>query len=57
MSSIGIPGLIICLIVFLIPLVVTIFIFIWLYQIKVTNETQVKQNNEIIRLLEDLNNK
>ncbi|MFS0674143.1 hypothetical protein [Ornithinibacillus sp. 179-J 7C1 HS] len=57
MASIGIIGFLFSLIAFIIPLVLIIFILIWIHQIKVNSENQVKQNNEIIKLLEELNNK
>ena len=57
MASIGIIGFLFSLIAFIIPLVLIIFILIWIHQIKVNSENQVKQNNEIIKLLEELKNK
>lgn len=35
--------------------VVTVLVLIWIYQIKSNSETQVKQNEDIIRLLDNLN--
>lgn len=37
----------------LIPLVIAILLVIWVYQIRQNSAEQVKQNNEIIRLLKN----
>ncbi|GIO26488.1 hypothetical protein [Ornithinibacillus bavariensis] len=57
MSSIGIPGLVLTLIPLLVPIALIVFLLIWIYQIKVSNDVQVKQNQKIIDLLEKLNRK
>lgn len=59
MSGIGISifGGFISLIFALIPIAITVIVLIWLYQIKVNSEMQVKQNQEIIQLLEEVKNK
>jgi uncharacterized membrane protein len=57
MSSIGFPGLIMALIPLIVPIVVIVFLLIWVHQIKANSEMQVKQNQKIINLLEELNRK
>jgi hypothetical protein len=37
--------------------VVIVFMLIWIREIKINNEIQVKQNEDIIELLKKLNNK
>jgi len=39
------------------PVIATIFVLIWVYEIKVSNEKQVAQNKKIIQLLKNFNNK
>jgi uncharacterized membrane protein len=57
MSSIGFPGLILALIPLILPIVIIVFLLIWVHQIKANSEMQVKQNQKIINLLEELNRK
>jgi len=41
----------------LVPLIMYIFLLIWIHSIKTNTERQVEQNEQIIRLLNDMNNK
>ncbi|MBC5637636.1 MULTISPECIES: hypothetical protein [Ornithinibacillus] len=56
-EAIGIFGGFLSLIFALIPIALAVFVLIWLYQMKVNSDVQVKQNQEIIRLLEEVRNK
>ncbi|WP_172794010.1 hypothetical protein [Sporosarcina sp. HYO08] len=57
MGSASVVALFSLLFTIILPVVVLIFILIWMYQIKSSNETQVNQNQKIIQLLKELNDK
>lgn len=48
-------GLIPFLLYSLIPLVIIIILLIWVHEIKINSGRQVEQNEQIIRLLHDIN--
>ncbi|WP_171038102.1 hypothetical protein [Aquibacillus sediminis] len=54
MTSIAPLGLLFSLLSILIPIVVTVLILMWVYDIKKKSAKQVEQNNKIIQLLEEL---
>jgi chromate transport protein ChrA len=57
MSSIGISGVLLSLLILVIPIVLFILLLIWIYQIKSNSDVQLKQNQRIIELLEEWNRK
>lgn len=57
MSSVGIFGLLWLLLSAVLPIVILIFVLMWVHQIKSRNENQISQNQKIIQLLEELNSK
>ncbi|MDL4842966.1 hypothetical protein [Aquibacillus rhizosphaerae] len=57
MESFAPVGLMLSSIMFLIPIVITVLLLIWVYNIKKNSEIQVKQNNQMIHLLERIQDK
>ncbi len=56
LSSIGIFGSLISLIIIIIPIAIVVFLLVWTHPIKTNSEIQVQQNQRLIDLLEELNN-
>ncbi|WP_197025046.1 hypothetical protein [Paucisalibacillus sp. EB02] len=57
MEAFGLFGLFFSLIGLIIPIAVTVFLLVWIHGIKANSEVQVQQNQKIIELLEEINNK
>ncbi|MGV3463915.1 MAG: hypothetical protein ACO1OT_01300 [Heyndrickxia sp.] len=45
------------LLISVVPLVIFIIFLVWIHEIKMNSGRQVEQNEQIIRLLHDINNK
>lgn len=57
MEILALPGMFISMIFMVAPIIAAVFLLVWVYQTKVNSEKQVMQNERIIQLLEDLNNR
>ncbi|WP_096273846.1 hypothetical protein [Paucisalibacillus globulus] len=57
MEAFGLIGLLFSLVGLIIPIAVTVFLLVWIHGIKANSEVQVQQNQKIIELLEEINNK
>jgi hypothetical protein len=57
MEAFGLIGLLFSLVGLIIPIAITVFLLVWIHGIKANSEVQVQQNQKIIELLEEINNK